>query len=69
MCAGPTGTGYVPAIRNANIVNNILQEDIICASPSSAGWVVIGKNNNGWREWEDSEGNYIDKYRHVQETQ
>ena len=55
---------HVPSIRrNAKIKDNILQEDIICMNPSSAGWVVIGKSNNGWMEWKDSQGNSIEKYR------
>lgn len=61
---GNISKGYIPFIRrNANIVNNILQEDIICTNPTSAGWVVIGNSNNGWREWKDLEGNYIEVYR------
>ena len=65
---GKAGTGYIPSIRkNAKIVDNILQEDIICNNPSSAGWVVIGKSNNGWIEWKDSKGNPIEKYRHNEE--
>lgn len=55
---------HVPSIRrNAKIKDNILQEDIICMNPSSAGWVIIGKSNNGWKEWKDSQGNSIEKYR------
>ena len=55
---------YVPSIRrNAKIKDNILQEDIICMNPSSAGWVIIGKSNNGWKEWKDLQGNSIEKYR------
>ena len=61
---GNTGKEYVPSIRqNAKIKDNILQEDIICMSPSSAGWIVIGKSNNGWIEWKDLQGNPIEKYR------
>ncbi len=46
---GNTSQGYIPNIRrNAKIKDNILQEDIICKNPSSAGWIVIGKSNNGW---------------------
>lgn len=53
-----------PKIRkNANIKNNILQEDIVCPTPSAAGWVVIGKSNDGWREWKDKNGNSLDFYR------
>lgn len=61
---GDTGKGYIPYIRkNAKIDKNILQEDIICSSPSSAGWVVIGKSNNGWIEWKDKKGNSIEIHR------
>lgn len=62
---GNTGKGYIPIIRkNAKIINNILQEDIVCKSPSSAGWVIIGKSNDGWKEWKDKQGNLIEKYRY-----
>ncbi len=65
---GNTGFGYIPSIRkNAKIADNLLQEDIICNNPSSAGWVVIGKSNNGWIEWKDSNGDSIEKYRHCVE--
>lgn len=65
---GNTGKGYIPSIRkNAKIEDNILQENIVCMNPSSAGWIVIGKSNNGWREWKDSNGNSIEKYRDNEE--
>lgn len=65
---GNTGKGYIPSIRrNAKIKNNILQEDIVCMNPSSAGWIVIGKSNNGWLEWKDLQGNLIEKYRDKEE--
>ena len=32
-------------------------------NPSGAGWIVIGKSNNGWVEWKDLQGNFIEKYR------
>ena len=61
---GNTGKGYIPSIRrNAKVIDNILQEDIVCMNPSSAGWIVIGKSNNGWVEWKDLQGNSIEKYR------
>ncbi|MBS4769770.1 DUF4357 domain-containing protein [Carnobacteriaceae bacterium zg-ZUI240] len=61
---GNTGKGYIPSIRkNAKIKDNILQEDIVCMNPSSAGWIVIGKSNNGWTEWKDLQGNSIAKYK------
>ena len=48
---GNTGKGYIPSIRrNAKIKDNILQEDIVCMNPSSAGSIIIGKSNNGWIE-------------------
>ena len=48
---GNTGKGYISSIRrNVKIKDNILQEDIVCMNPSSAGWIVIGKYNNGWIE-------------------
>lgn len=63
LCA-PTLTGFVPEIRkSAKIENNILMEDINCSSPSSAGWIVIGRSNNGWTEWKDKYGQVIDVYR------
>lgn len=61
---GNIGKGYIPSVRkNAKIVDNILQEDVRCSNPSSAGWVVIGKSNNGWIEWKDLDGNFIEIYR------
>lgn len=65
---GNTGKGYIPSIRrNAKIKDNILQEDIVCMNPSSAGWIVIGKSNNGWLEWRDLQGNLIENYRDKEE--
>ena len=65
---GNTGKGYIPSIRrNAKIKDNILQEDIVCMNPSSAGWIVIGKSDNGWLEWKDLQGNLIEKYRDKEE--
>ena len=63
ICA-PTQNGFVPEIRrNAKIQNNVLLEDVVCGSPSSAGWVVIGKSNNGWVDWKDENGRQIAVYR------
>ncbi len=60
----PTKAGFVPEIRkNAKIENNILMEDVICSSPSTAGWVVIGRHNNGRVEWKDKNGRKIDVFR------
>ncbi|WP_282926882.1 DUF4357 domain-containing protein [Helcococcus kunzii] len=63
ICA-PAKAGFVPDIRkNAWIENNILMEDIICSSPSTAGWIIIGRHNNGWVEWKDESGKKIDIFR------
>ena len=63
VCA-PAHGGFIPEIRkNANIKDNILQEDVVCTSPSSAGYVVIGRANNGWTEWKDKSRRPIDIYR------
>ena len=63
LCADVT-TDVVPAIYDKAIIeDNILQVDLVCSSPSTAGFVVIGKANNGWVEWKDANGNKIDIYR------
>lgn len=63
ICA-PAEEGFVPEIRkNAKIENNVLMEDVLCASPSAAGWVVIGRSNNGWTEWYDEKAKKIDQLR------
>lgn len=65
---GNVGKGYIPSARKkAKIKDGVLQEDMICESPTSAGWIVIGKSNNGWKEWKDSEGNPIEKYKGKEE--
>ncbi len=51
------------ALRNANIKDNVLQEDAVANSPSTAGWIVFGCANNGWLVWKDKNGNLIDTYR------
>lgn len=43
-----TTKGKVPSNRkNAIIKNNILMEDVVCNSPSAAGYIVLGCSNNG----------------------
>lgn len=65
---GTPEKAIIPSIRrNAKIKDNILQEDTVCMNPSSAGWIVIGKSNNGWLEWKDLQGNLIEKYRNKEE--
>ncbi|MDY6065331.1 MAG: DUF4357 domain-containing protein [Finegoldia sp.] len=63
ICA-PEKEGFSSKIReNAWIENNILIEDVICSSPSTAGLLVIGGPNNGWTQWKDKNGENIDKFR------
>lgn len=51
------------ARKNAAIENGILQEDVVCNSPSTAGWVVLGNYNNGWKMWKNADNKPIDIYR------
>ncbi len=63
ICAPTQEEGYVHRIRReTKIINNILVEDIVCSSPSEAGWVVIGRSNNGRTEWKDSNGQPLQFY-------
>lgn len=60
----PCHKDWMPESRkNAKIENNILMEDVICNSPSTAGWVVLGNANNGWLTWKTEDGKIIDKFR------
>ena len=63
-CA-PTAKGeWAPeARRTAIIENNILQEDVECNSPTTAGWIAVGKRCNGWGLWKNKDGQPIDIYR------
>lgn len=62
-CA-PVKDGWIPEVRkNAIIKNNILQEDVECNSPSTAGWIALGTANNGWLYWKDENGQPVDVYR------
>jgi len=43
--------------KNAKIdANNVLQEDVLFSSPSSAAMFVIGKSANGWTSWKTKAG-------------
>lgn len=54
----------MPVLRKtAKIKDNVLQEDIECNRPSTAGWIVLGNNNNGWFRWKNADGCPIDIYR------
>lgn len=53
ICA-PARNGWVPeARRTAPIKDNVLQADITCNSPSTAGWIAMGHPNNGWKIWKE----------------
>ena len=49
--------------EKAVIVDGILKEDVACNSPSSAGWLILGMQNNGWMSWKNCNGDLIDIYR------
>ena len=54
---------YYQTIKNANVVDEKLMEDIVCDSPSMAGVIVAGHAVNGWIEWKNNAGEMIDMYR------
>lgn len=62
-CAPVKGRFIPEFVKNAWIENDTLMEDVVCSSPSSAGWIIIGKSNNGWKEWKDRQGQPIDIFR------
>lgn len=49
--------------QNAKIVDDVLQEDIICSSPSTAASIVNGHRSNGWNEWKTKSGKAINNFR------
>jgi hypothetical protein len=49
--------------KNVTIIDNILVEDVICSSPSTAAVIAMGRSSNGWFMWKDKDGNPIDIYR------
>ena len=62
-CA-PVKDGWIPEVRKSAIIkDNILQEDVECNSPSTAGWIALGTSNNGWIYWKDENGQPVDIYR------
>ena len=50
-------------VLSAKVINNELQEDEIFTSPSSAAFLVVGNNTNGWIDWKNRDGKPIDIYR------
>ncbi|MBR4461233.1 MAG: DUF4357 domain-containing protein [Erysipelotrichaceae bacterium] len=61
------GEGNVERIekeRNkANVINNVLQEDVEFNSPSMAACFIINGPANGWNEWRTKDGKAIDVFR------
>lgn len=63
ICA-PAKGNKIPEVRKSAIIkNNILQEDVECNSPSTAGWIALGVSNNGWIMWKNKAGQPVDIYR------
>ena len=64
ICA-PTKAKWLPEARKCAVIKgNILQEDVQCNSPSTAGWIPMGIACNGWAVWKDDSDQPIDIYRH-----
>ncbi len=60
----PCEKDWMPEARKIAIIENgVLQKDVVCNSPSTAGWVVLGRANNGWSVWKNPNGAPIDIYR------
>ena len=60
----PCEKDWMPEARKIAIIENgVLQKDVVCNSPSTAGWVVLGRANNGWSVWKNKNGAPIDIYR------
>ena len=60
----PCEKDWMPeARRTAVIEDGILRREVRCGSPTTVGWVVLGRSNNGWTEWKNAEGKPITVYR------
>ena len=62
-CAPVVGSRCPKARKNAKIENNVLMEDVVCKSPSTAGEILMGKPVNGWTLWKTAGDKPIDIYR------
>lgn len=51
------------ARKTALIENGVLRHDVTCRAPSTAGWVVLDRSNNGWKVWRTEDGRYLDSFR------
>lgn len=62
-CAPISNDNSPKDVLKADIIDNILQEGQIFTSPSSAAFLVVGNNVNGWKHWKNKDGEPIDIYR------
>lgn len=63
VCA-PSKEGWSPEARRMAVIrDNILLEDVVTNSPTTAAWIILGNRVNGWMVWKDKDGNLIDIYR------
>ena len=65
-CAPIARENPLKDVLNANVINNVLKDDHIFTSPSTAAYLVVGKNTNGWTDWKNENGEFIDIYRKKQ---
>lgn len=63
LCAPFTHKNPPSILKTARFDNRVLQNDLICNSPSMATRIVRGKNQNGWLSWKNKDGEVIDIYR------
>ncbi|WDU46583.1 DUF4357 domain-containing protein [Taylorella equigenitalis] len=63
-CA-PLRQGVDFNLRNIAKISDqhILEEDLVCSSPSAATQLVRGQNSRGWKYWKNKDGELIDIYR------
>ncbi len=60
----PIGSNWESEARKKAIIkDDILQEDIVCKSPSNCGEVVLKCACNGWISWKTKDGESIDIFR------
>ncbi|GJM59206.1 DUF4357 domain-containing protein [uncultured Dubosiella sp.] len=67
ICTPFNGTWAPKARKSAVVKDHILQEDVICDSPSIAGYVIIGHSVNGWTVWKNKDNKTLEIYRSKQE--
>ena len=55
--------------EECRIIDNILQEDVLFTSPSSAAESVTGKSCNGWASWKTKNGKTLHDLEDISEMQ